>query len=207
MKNFIIATVGILIALSIFVIINVSRTPQKPKSPIMEKKVTQKTAPVEAKLKTYSDPSGFTFQYQEGVIVTDKNSPNSPLYSSLEIAEKGKPEKIAIKVEDSDLIAVDDWFKGTNKTSVFGEIKKIKLADLDARQFEANNLKTTIALDQGVLFTLATNAKKDSELSKAYDTVIKTFKFIQPSLAIQNNSSTSSDDSSDVIDEGEEFVE
>lgn len=207
MKNFVIATIGILIALSIFVLINVSRSPQKPQSPVSEKAATQKTASDESKFKVYADPSGFTFQYPEGIIVTDKNSPTSQLYSSLEITEKAGTEKIAIKVEDSDFVTIDDWFKGRNITSVFGEIKKIKLADLDARQFEANNALNTIALDQGVLLTITNNAKKGSALSKAYDKIISSFKLVQPSPSVQNSSSNSSDYSSDVIDEGEEVIE
>ncbi len=207
MKNFVIATIGILIALSIFALISVSRNPQKTNSPLSEKKVVQKNTSAEGKLQTYSDPSGFTFQYPEGITVTDKNSPDSPFYSLLEMSEKGKPEKITFKVEDSDLITVDDWFKENKKSSVFGEVKKIKLADLDARQFEANNMMNTIALDQAVLFTVSTNTKKESMLSKTYNTIIASFKLIAPSSSTQNSSSGPSDYSSDVIDEGEEVIE
>ncbi len=207
MKNFIVAVIGILIALSIFVLVKNSNTIRKSVSPISEKKPIPSPTPTDKNLLTFTDPSGFEFHYPKELSVKKKDLLNARLYSSLELSSTGSAETITIQGEESSLNTIDDWFKGTNKTSVFGEIKKIKLADLDARQFQANNSKTTIALDQGVLFTLTTNAKKESVLLKTYDTVIKSFKFIQPSPAIQNSSSTSSGDSSDVVDEGEEIIE
>jgi hypothetical protein len=208
MKNFIIAVIGILIALSIFVLVKNSNTIQKSVSPVSQNKEIASPSPaMDKSLLTYSDTSGFEFQYPKEFSVKKKDLITAQLYSSLELFSTGSAERIGIKAEESSLEMIDGWFKGANKTSVFGEVKKIKLADLDARQFEANNAKTTIALDQGVLFTLTTNAKKDSLLLKAYDTIVKSFKFVQPSSAIQNNSSTASDDYSDVVDEGEEVIE
>lgn len=207
MKNVIIAVIGILIALSFFVLVKNSNTIQKSVSPISQNKAVPSPLLIDNKLVTYSDPSGFTFQYPGGTSVKKKDLSNTQLYSSLELSSTGSAETITIKAEETNLGTIDNWFKGANKTSVFGEIKKIKLAGLDARQFEANNSMHTIALDQGVLFTIGTNAKKESELSKAYNAIVQSFKFVQPSPAVQNSTSSSSDNSSDVVDEGEEIIE
>ncbi len=200
MKNIIIAIIAILIATSIFVLINSSRTSQKPTFPTSQNE-TIPSSTLDNNLSTYTDASGFTFQYPHEVLVNKKDLSNSLLYSSVELTATGSAETITIKAEESSINTVDDWFKGNKKTSVFGEIKKIKLADLDARQFEANNAKTTIALDQGVLFTIATNAKKNSEIAKGYETVIGSFVFVQPSHSAQNSSQNQSDTSSDVVEE------
>lgn len=205
MKNFIIAIIGILIAISIFVLINSSRNSQKPQPQKTENEFIPSSTP-DKKLPTYTDPSGFAFQYPHGVLVNKKDVSNSIVYSSLELTASKSAETISIKAEESSLTSVDNFFKGPTKTSVFGEIKKIKLADLDARQFEANNAKTTIALDQGVLFTISTNAKKNSDLAKAYEKVIGSFTFVQPSQSVQNSSQNQSDNSSDVVEE-EEIIE
>lgn len=205
MKNVIIAVIGILIAISIFVIISSSRSIQKPISPVSNPQA-EKPVPTEH-FSTYTDPSGFAFQYPQGIIVSPKKLQNNQLYASLELSSTGSAQTITITAEDSNLNIIDGWFKGDKKTSVFGTINKIKLADLDARQFEANNAITTIALDQGVLFTISTNAKKDRDLEKAYKKIVSSFVFVLPSQSIQNSSSGQSGGSSDIIDEGEEVVQ
>lgn len=154
-------------------------------------------------LLTYTDESGFAFQYPQGVLVNKKDLSSNLLYSSLELTSTKSADTITIQVEESSLKTIDDFFKGSTKTSVFGEIKKMRLADLDARKFEANNAKTTIALDQGVLFTIASNAKKDSILARAYDSIIASFIFVQPSQTIQDSQSNYEPD---VVEE-EEVIE
>lgn len=205
MKNVIIAVIGILIAISIFVIVFPSQKTQKPISPVSNSQ-PDKPAIIE-NFTTYNDPSGFAFQYPQGIVVSPKKLQNNQFYSSLEIASTGSAQVITITAEDSSLNTIDDWFKGDKKTSVFGTINKMKLADLDARQFEANNAQTTIALDQGVLFTVATNAKKGSDLEKTYQKIVNSFAFVQPTQSVQNSSSGQSGGSSDIIDEGEEVVQ
>lgn len=205
MKNIIIAVIAILIAASIFVLIKSSRSSQKSPASTSQNENLLLPTP-DKKLLSYTDESGLAFQYPQGILVNKKELTNNLLYSSIELTATGSSETITITAEESSLNTVDDWFKGTKKTSVFGEIKKIKLADLDARQFEANNAKTTIALDQGVLFTIATNAKKNSELFKVYDKVIGSFTFVQPSQSVEESPQNEEDFSSDVIEE-EELIE
>jgi len=206
MRNIIIGVIGILIAASIFVVINNSRSTQKTVTPIPSKTVSVPT-PVNEKHSTYNDSSGFAFQYPEGATVTKKNLQNNQMYASVALSMANQPETITVKAEETDLNNIDDWFKGSKKTSVFGSIQKIKLADLDARQFEANNAKTTVAIDQGVLFTLTTDAKKDSQLSKTYDSVIKSFAFVEPSQSVQPSSQGQSDNDSEAVVEEEEVIE
>ena len=206
MKKFVIVVIGILIAASIIVVVTTSKTSQKTMSPVSYTTTPQPTSP-SAKLLTYNDPSGFAFQYHEKLTVSKNEDKNRKLYSSLEISSPNGPEKIQIKAEDSDLNSIDEWFKDNKKTSVFGGITKAKLADLDAREFNANNEKNIIALDQGVLFTIATNAKKDSEIMKEYSTILKSFSFVQPTQSVESPSQNQSDDFSDSIVEEEEVIE
>lgn len=204
MKNAIIIIIGILIGIIILVLVKNSRTSQPPSSPPLQIETITSPTP-DVSLLNYTDPSGFSFRYPEKIMVKSKKT-DSAVYSSLLLSGAGSAETITVQVEESNLNSVDDWFKGAKKTSVFGDIQKIKLADLDARQFEANNAKTTIALDQAVLFTISTDAKKGSDVSNAYDRIIGSFAFAQPTQAVQNSSQGASNNSSDVVEE-EDIVE
>lgn len=195
MRNGIIVVIGLLIGISIFVLIKNSRNQSQPTVSSTSQNQTIPLPTLDTKFSTYNDESGIAFQYPHGILANKKDvSSDNLLYSSVILTATGSSETITMTAEQSNLVTVDDWFKGNKKASVFGEIKKLKLADLDARQFESNNAKTTIAIDQGVLFTISTNAKKDTVVAKAYEKVIGSFTFIQPTQSVQ-------DSSSDVVEE------
>jgi len=158
--------------------------------------------------KSYTDPAGFKFSYPEDLTVTEKKTTDQSVYSQLEIKSVDKVGGISLKAVDSNLAKIDDYFKDKKISSFFGEITKLKLADIDARQYQINSQIITVALDQGVLFTITTDlpAEKKDYWQKANSTLISGFAFVSP----QNNTSTDTGSSSsgdDVVFEGEEVVE
>lgn len=179
---------------------------EKINSPVIEEKSD--------KLLTYNDPTGFSFSYPEKVQITAIETVDNDIYSSLNLSAKEKQGNISVEVITSDLQKIDDWFTRTNFSGGknLSGLKKLKIADLDARQFKEEGKLTTIALDPGVLFTITVDYKTEKDFWEAVNNqVIASFVFLAPEsqkASTANGSGTTSDSSDeDVIFEGEEIVE
>ncbi len=176
-------------------------TPVKP-TPAPTKKV------VSGKLKEYIDPSGFKFSYPEEFLITAKEATDQSTYSHLEITSPKVSGQISIRVADSSLKTIDDWFENNKISTKTGEVKNIKLADLEARQFKSKDELITIALDEGVLFTITVDPKENKDLWFATNKkIIDTFLFVAPPEEDTNNSIPVDESSDEVIFEGEEIIE
>lgn len=196
---------GLLAAVTIAVFLT-----QKPKTTVSPVSKLQpsptKAASAPAQLKTYTNASGFSFQYPQTFIVKEKKISNQSIYAWVELTHPQKKGVISIKLESSDLAKIDDWFTATKKSSIKGEIKKVKLADLEGREFTANNQIVTLALDEGgVLISIITNAEINNDfLLPAHQQIVSSFIFAQPP---QTSTDTSGDGGENIIFEGEEVVE
>lgn len=176
------------------------------KSPIISKTTslsppsnTEKTIP-SASLLTYSDPSGFTFSYPKELKVTPLSINDNAVYADLEITSSQTQGKITLTAALTQK-NINALVKG--KTN----IKNIKLADLDAKQYEENGKIITVAIDSGnILFTITADAAQKEQWRPAYNTLIATFAFIPPE---EQNAPPSSSDSDDggVVFEGEETIQ
>lgn len=183
---------GFTIALIIMVLLT-----QRSKTPILPVPKSQpsptKTVTLSPQLKIYTNSSGFSFEYPKSLLLTEKKITDQSIYAWVELTDPQKKGVISIKLEGSDLTKID------NRVGV-GKIKKVKLADLEAREFTEKNRTTTVALDQGgVLITITTDS-----LLPAYQQIISSFIFIQPTQA---SPATSEDGSGDIVFEGEEVIE
>lgn len=133
----------------------------------------------QASLKEYTDPSGYRFLYPSTFsVVAELNEADPDLYSSLKIKPPTGTDYISIKVISSNFTKLDDWARA-NKLSA-SDIKRIKLADLDAYQAPIQKQIVTAALDTGVAFTLVAVNRDNRDLMNTYDTIIKNFTFYQP---------------------------
>ena len=184
---------GFLVALIITVFLT-----QKPKAPISPAKDIINNAPTTdasspAQLKTYIDSSGFSFQYPKSLFLTEKKINDQSIYAWVELTDPQKKGSISIKLERSDLAKIDDWVGA-------GKMKKVKLADLEGREFASGNKITTLALDQGGILISITN---DLSLL-AYQQIVSSFIFIQPP---QTTTNTSENGGGDIIFEGEEVIQ
>lgn len=192
---------GLLVSGIVFVLVT-----QRPKNSISPATGVITNAPTAnittpTKLKTYTNPSGFSFKYPESFLLTEKKITDQSIYAWVELTDPQNKDIISIKLEDSDLTEIDDWFTASNKKDIKGEIKETKLADIDGRQFtDKENQLTTLALDQGgVLITITTDS-----LSSVHQQIVSSFIFIQPA---QTTTGTSGGGEEDIVFEGEEVVE
>lgn len=206
MNKLIIGIIGGLIGL--IVIVAVAATQKKSFLPVSRSLITPPAPKASAaSFKQYTDPSGFTFQYPDSFTIAADKLTDNQIYASVSIASRPTPGTISLKIEASGLKKIDDWFTPPRKNIIYGEIKSIKLAGLEARQFISNNQKVTLAADEGVLISITQSKEADDELfNPAYEKIISTFAFSQPTNI--SPSQTSPDTTEDgVIFEGEEAIE
>lgn len=186
---------GLLISGIVFVLVT-----QRPKNSISPATGVINNAPTTAassltQLKTYTNPSGFSFQYPKSLLLTEKKIANQSIYAWVELTEPQKKGVISVKLESSDLAKIDDWVGA-------GKIKKIKLADLEGREFTSKNQTTTVALDQGGVFISITTTA--DVLLSGHQQIVASFIFTQPA---QTTTNTTGGAGEDIIFEGEEVIQ
>ena len=171
---------------------------QRPKTPISPatgviNNVPTTDASLSTQLKTYTNPSGFSFQYPKSLLLTEKKINDPSIYAWVELTHPQKKGVVSIKLESSDLAKIDDWVGA-------GKMKKVTLADLEGREFTDGNKTVTLALDQGgVLISITTDL-----LLPAHQQIVSSFIFSQPP---QTTIDTSGDGGGDIIFEGEEVIQ
>ena len=178
----------------IIIILLTQKQPKTSISPVSKNQsAPTKTASLPAQLKTYINSSGFSFQYPESFLLTEKKINDQSIYAWVELTHPQKKGIVSIKLESSDLAKIDDWVGA-------GKIKKVKLADLEGREFTTVNQTITLALDQGgVLISIITD-----QLLPAYQQIVSSFIFTQPP---QTTTDTSEDGEGDIVFEGEEVIQ
>ncbi len=155
------------------------------------------TAPSET-LKTYSDPSGFSFNYPDNLSLAP-NELTDATYAEVQLSAKGVEGSLILKITDSKFKTLDEWTKSIK--DVLGSSKETKLGSLKALEIKTANGLKLAAIDQGVLFSI--DVSQNNFWMKVYSKVIADFSFAPPS---QDNASTSGS-SDDVSFEGEEVVQ
>jgi len=196
----------IVIVLSIVIVQNKS---YKPSPSVKINSLSTSQAPESAASQTtqeYSDPAGFKFNYPDTITVSQKETNDENVYSSLVVASSKTPGKMTINAVSSELLALDDLIK--SKASV----TDVKLADLDAKQYTEKGNTITLALDEGVLFTLTVSSGGNVNFwNEVNNKIISSFTFDAPEKAqVKSDTSTADPGSagdSDVSFEGEETIE
>ncbi len=146
-------------------------------------------------VKTYTDGSGFTFNYPEDVVLTKQDINDSITYSNLELTSAKSPGKISVKIQDSDVASIDQWLAKNTKASVSATAKEVKLGDLSAREIQVGDAFVTAALDKGILFTIKVDPQKEKDYwVSVYNAILPSFSFVSPSAAPVASSDQSSDD-------------
>ena len=150
----------------------------------------------------YSDPAGFKFSYPDSASVSPKNTTDDNTYSSLEITSTSTAGKITIDAVSSDLLTLDDML-----VSKAG-ITNVKLADLTAKQYTEKGSLITLALDEGVLFTITTSSGGNVDYwNEVNSRIISSFTFALPETTQVQSDTPSQSADSDISFEGEETIE
>lgn len=154
-------------------------------------------------LKEYSDDAGFSFQYPNDVQVGKIEIKDSITYSSLELTSNQAKGKILIKIADTRLASVNDWFA---KEAVGGNIKEIKIGEISGGQLQMDNKILAAAINQNILFTIGADTQNQKYWQSVYDIVLSSFNFVTQEGSNVSEAQSSSDSSDDAILE-EEIVE
>ncbi len=147
-------------------------------------------------LKSYSDPSGFTFSYPDNLSLVNNDPKDNSIYADIQLTAKGVEGSLAIKIVDSKVNSLDDWVKTTKSTQA---PKEVKLGILKALEITSEDKLLLGSIDQGVLFTMEI-PKKDFWMT-VHDQVLADFSFAPPPVSLGSGSSDS------VVFEGEEVAE
>lgn len=157
---------------------------QKPISPVSSKPQNNESILVSEKhpsktLKEYADDSGFSFKYPEDLLVTKKESNDSTTYANLELTSNQTKGNILIKITDTKLKSVNDWFKESKLSQSSSEKKEIKIGEISGTQAQVDNNKLLAgALNQDILFTIEVNSQNQKHWLKVYDIILSSFKFV-----------------------------
>ncbi|QQG44062.1 MAG: hypothetical protein HYW86_04325 [Candidatus Roizmanbacteria bacterium] len=205
-KTAIVIIGGIIVA--VLVILALSKnSKQKTESSVLKNELTSEEIAPSAQTKEYIDPAGFKFSYPSDLSVEKKDTDNKDSYSFLSLTSEQYSGTLSLNAVATEAAVLDDLMKN-NKELQNNNIKKIKVADLNALQYELGNKIITLALDKGVLFTITSVFPEQKKYwSKAHEKIIQSFAFTPPA---NNSGSTSpgnaaADDS--ISYEGEEIIE
>ena len=156
-------------------------------------------------LKTHIDEAGFSFNYPDNLSLINNEPKDTSTYADLKLSAKEINGSLALKISDSKLTSIDEWVKANNTSSK--PPKLVSLGNLNVTEIETENGLLLAGVDQGVLFTIATNYGDHKDLWKEVTGIIlKDFAFVSPAkeTAPSQDISSSPDD---IVFEGEEVVE
>lgn len=178
-------------------------------TPISESKQPPQTTEL-SETKTYTDPAGFSFEYPNNLSLSVDTDPNDQsVYSELSLHSDDEKGGIEIQVLTDKTKTADDWLIANGIDADTMQVTDLKLADLDAKQYEMKKNVTTVAVDQGTLFLITTDYQINKEFwTKVTDRIVTSFTFVQPaSTAATSGGGDSTESSEEIILEGEEVIE
>lgn len=202
-KNKAIIISSAIVALTIvaaFYILNSGKTPVS--SNTNQTLVTSEKQPSKS-LKAYFDNAGFSFQYPNDVQVDNIEIKDNITYSNLELTSNQTKGKVLIKVVDTQLKSVDDWFA---KEGLKGDIKEIKIGEISGGQLQMSDKVSAVAINQDILFTIEVDTQNQKYWQSVYDTILSSFNFVPQEESAQTQEPFLDDSSGDAVLE-EEIVE
>lgn len=153
-------------------------------------------------VKSYTDPSGFTFNYPDNLSLTNNEATSSSTYADIQLTAKGVNGSLNLKIADSKFTSLNEWMKKNS----FSNPKEVNLGNLKALEITSNEKIVLGALDSGVQFIIEVPyAEKKEFWLSVYKKVLADFSFVQPA---KDNTSSEDGSSQDAVTfEGEEVVQ
>lgn len=160
-------------------------------------------------LKTYTDPSGFSFNYPDNLSLLNNELKDESSYAELQLTATGVAGSLVLKIADSKLTSLDEWVKTNNsiptqtpKEVILGNLKALEIKNNDEQSSSAPQSKLMLgALDQGILFTI--EIPQDDFWREVLNIMVADFSFAPP----VSEASSGDSGSPDVTFDGEEVVE
>ncbi len=153
-------------------------------------------------LKSYTDPSGFSFNYPDNLSL-ESNELDDHAYADMQLTAKEVNGSLALKISDSKFATLDEWVK-LNKGTTKETPKEVKLGSLKGVEIKTSDRLLLGNLDHGVLFTIEIPLVEERFWMNVYDKVLTDFSFVSPDVASSGDTSSSSDA---ISFEGEEVTE
>lgn len=160
-------------------------------------------------LATWTDQSGFTFQYPKSLIL-DIHDEDEENYAHLELTSATNSGSLVVWAKDTDHPDIEEWAdqqeeKGFIDTKLGGEIAKKLLTRGETQKL------ITSTLYGGYLYQIEVDLEDLDYWNKVYDTVSSTFKFIpvqaeEKSTKVTGNGNQEQDFGQEVYEE-EEVIE
>jgi|GEM_PF-1722865 len=158
---------------------------------------------------TYNDPAGFKFSYPDTLTATSPSTLRDDFYSQIELKSQKYQGAITIVAKNTNVTDLNQWLINNKIETKTISVRDLKLADLNAKQFANNGKTTTVALDQGVEFTVLLSATNNPAYwITAYNKILGSFAFVDPVSQNQDQNSAADTSGSDAVEyEGEEVIE
>lgn len=170
---------------------------KKTVSPISSKPLENKTKVLEKQpsktLKEYVDGSGFSFKYPEDVVVGKKEVNDNTTYANLELTSLGAKGNISVKIQDSKLKSIDDWFSENKISTSPSQVQKIKIGEIEGSEIKDNNKLIAASINQGILFTIEVIPPDQKYWLNVYNTLLPSFSFVPQQASDQPSDNSSSD--------------
>ena len=177
---------------------NTTSTPQESKN-LLESSVPSKT------FKEYVDESGFSFRYPDDVVINKKDIKDETIYADLELNSPKAKGNITIKIMDTKIKSLEDWFLENKLSSLSASVKNSRIGDLPGWEIKFDSQLTTISLDQNILFTIDVNPQGEYWVS-VRNTLLSSFIFVEKQQESSLDTQSTDPAESDIILE-EEVIE
>lgn len=173
----------------------ISSKPQENKTIVSEKQPAKT-------LKEYIDSAGFSFKYPENLVVGKKEDKNTTTYANLELTSSQAKGNISIKIEDTNLRLVDEWFVENKLSTLSSQIQKIKIGEMEGSEIKDNNKLIAASINQGILFTIVI-PQDQKYWQTVYNTVLSNFKFVSQQASNVSETQYLDNSNTDVVLEEE----
>lgn len=171
---------------------------QLPLSPFVQKSASQETGINGGNV--YKDESGFSFKYLEGLNIEDVTPEDDSYYSVLSLKKGGKELKISM--QDTNYKTLEKWLeKEITSPEGASVVGAVSLGGLSAKQYSDGEKLWTVAIDQGVLYSIV-GPKDAGYWEKLHDLIVSSLSLLKPEQAGSGSSSGGS-----TVYEEEEVVE
>lgn len=148
---------------------------------------------------TYTDQAGFSFNHPSDIVVSDRTPVDGQYYTILDLQKGG--EKLEVIMQDTQFEDIDAW---KARDEIERElVGAVSLDGVSARQYVSESTMLTLAVDQGVLYTIE-GPNTDSWID-VHELFISSFRFDSSEAVQMDNVPRESE--GNVIYEEEEVIE
>lgn len=139
--------------------------------------IKQATIPM-AQISTWEDSAGFKFNYPANLKVTEMETEDNSIYSSLELTSVNG-EKLNLRISDTAFPNLGSWQKDFEKTNLVTLVREMLWEDIEARQliYGAPKRIKTVGVDSGVIYILDSQQDSSNFWEKTQNMIINSFEF------------------------------